>query len=273
MDLKMPDISHEIWPAEQTLLGISADHGSNSNQESPQEIQEREELAAELEAMMDAAEEAEAAEKEACNWTSDIEMDMDIDHTEETNSRNDPQEQHEHEQVQPKPKPTHVSASIAPPLLSAAPLMSNPVPRYPYHNRSIRVPISPAQKIIAQQFLRKSRNHLRETSAGGHSRPGDEENEAAKPKIQIGTARDIPEPATIPPIQSSNNYRQNVRQTRDTSQMIPAPAEDPGMHLNEMWRNLDRPSTVDERRKYYGNSQRRKRMQQKSSSKPQLEDE
>ena len=258
MDLKMPDLSHEVWPTEKRLL-VPVENKADSNDDSPQEIQEREEFAAELEAMMDAAVEAEAAGEEACIQSSDVEMGMNVDQTEETATEGSPQKQQEYEKPQSEPNPTPVLPPIAPPLLSTAPLKSDPAPRYPYLNRPIRVPISPAQKIIAQQFLRKSRDYLRDTSAGGLSRLGDEKREAANLKIQTGTARGIPEPTVVTPAQRSTEYRQNGRQRSCTSQKIPAPAQDPGMHLNEIWRDLGRPSTVDERRTFYGNSQRRKR--------------
>ena len=260
MDLKIPDLSHEVRPTEKRLL-VPVDNNTDPNQDSPQEIQEREELAAELEAMMDAAVEAEATEEEgACIQSSDVEMDMNVDQTEETDTERNPPEQQEHEQSQSEPKPTPVLPLISP-LLSTAPLKSDPAPRYPYLNRSIRVPISPAQRIIAQQFLRRSRDYLRDTSAGGLSRLGDEEREAANLKIQTGTARDIPEPATLTAAQSPTKYQQNGQLRSHTNQRIsaPAPADDPGMHLNEIWRDLDRPSTAEERRTFYGNSQRRKR--------------
>ena len=263
MDLKIPDLSHEVRSTEKRLL-VPVDNNTDPNQDSPQEIQEREELAAELEAMMDAAVETEATEEEeeACIQSSDVEMDMnvDLDQTEETDTERNPPEQQEHEQSQSDPKPTPVLPLISP-LLSTAPLKSDPAPRYPYLNRSIRVPISPAQKLIAQQFLRRSRDYLRDTSAGGLSRLGDEEREAANLKIQTGTGRAILEPATLTAAQSPTKYQQNGQLRSDTNQRIsaPAPADDPGMHLNEIWRDLGRPSTADERRTFYGNSQRRKR--------------
>lgn len=260
MDLKMPDISTEIWPSE-PRLPIAVNNNADSNQDSAEEIQGREDLAAELEAMMDAAAEADAADKEACIQKSEDEMDTDMDQTEDTNPERKLQEQPKYEQSRPSRDLADVLPSKNSPLLSAAPLMSDPAPRYRYFDRSIRVPISPAQKIIAQQFLTKSRDHLRQASAGGHSRLGDEEKEAANLKAQSGTTRNIPEPAAIT---HATQYRQNVRQTSDTSQMIPAQADDPGMHLNEIWRDLGLPSTVDERRRLYGNTRRRKR-QQKSS--------
>ena len=262
MDLKMPDVSNEVWPAEQRLAA-PVDIDTSSNQDSPQEIQERKELAAELEAMLDAAGEAEAAEIEACNQSFDVEMDMDIDEIEETDPEGNPQEQEKYERPQPEPNLTQVSPSTAPPLLSTGPLMSDPVPRYPYYNRSIRVPISPVQKIIAQQFLGKSRAHLKETSAGRNSRLSDEEKETTNLKIRTGNARNIPEPAAMVLAQSSTECQQNQPRMSGTNQMIPSPADDPGMHLNELWRALDRPSTVDERRTYYGNSRRRQRQQER----------
>ena len=265
MDLKMPGTSPEVWPAE-SPLALPMNSNTDPNEDSPQEIQEREELAAELEAMMDAAVQAEAAAIEACIQDSDEEVDMDIDESEgtDTDPKSSLQEKQGYEHQRPLQEPAKVLPSNNPPLLLAAPLVSNPAPRYPYLNRSIRVPISPAQKIIAQQFLTESRYHLKQTSAGGHSRLGDEEKAAANLKVQTGTARDIPEPTTVTHAQSGTQWRQGVRQSSDTVQMIPAPADDPGMHLNEMWRDLDRPSTVDERRTFYGNSRRRRRRQKSS---------
>ena len=254
--------SNEIWTIE-PRLPVPVIDNTDPNHDSTEEVRGREDLAAELEAMMDAAVEAEAAETEACIKKLGDEMDMDIDQTKDADPKSNLPEQQEYEQ----PRPTRESANVLPsndsPLLSAAPLMSAPAPRYPYLHRSMRVPVSPAQKIIAQQFLTESRTYLKQTSAGGRSRLGDEEKEAANLNIQSGTGRDIPEPAVF--TQSPAQYAERVRQRSDTSQMIPAPADDPGMHLNEMWRNMNRPSTVDERRTFYGNSRRRKR-QQKSSS-------
>ena len=260
MELKMPDMSNEVWPSE-PRLPMSVNNNTGPNQDSAEEIQEREELAAELEAMMDAAVEAEAADKEACIQQSDVAMDMDIDQTEDTDPERTLQQQPEYEQPQPSRDLADILPSKNTPLLSAAPLLPDPAPRYRNFNRSIRVPISPAQKIIAQQFLTNSRDHLRQASAGAHSRLGDEKKEAANLKTQSGTARKIPEPAAIT---HATQSRQSVRQTSDTSQMIPAPADDPGMHLNEMWRALGLPSTVDERRRLYGNTRRRKRLQKSS---------
>ncbi|KAL8793219.1 MAG: hypothetical protein Q9195_004155 [Heterodermia aff. obscurata] len=247
MDLKMPYISYQVLPVERPSPA-PMNSITDPNQDSPQEIQEREELAAELEAMLDAAVEAE---KEACIPDSDDEMGMDIDQAETTNSDRNLQEQH----PQPSQRPANVMHSNSPPLLSAAPLKSDPAPRYRYLNRPKRVPVSPAQKIIAQQFLTQSRDHLRETSAGGHPGPGDE---AANLNIRPGTARDIPEPA-VTSTRNGTQYGQS-----DPHQMIAMPADDPGMHLLEMWRNLERPATVDERRTWYNNSGRRRRQQRSS---------
>ena len=254
--------SNEVWTIE-PRLPVPVIDNTDSNHASAEETQGREDLAAELEAMMDAAVEAEAAEIEACIQKSGDQMDMDINQTKHTDPERNLPERQEYEQPRPSRESDNVLPSNDCPLLSAAPLRSAPAPSYPYLHRSMRVPVSAAQKIIAQQFLTESRKYLKKTSAGGHSRLGDEEKEATNLNIQSGTGRYIPEPAVF--TQSATQYGQSVRQTSDLSQMIPGPADDPGMHLNEMWRNLDRPSTVDERRTFYGNSRRRKR-QQKSSA-------
>lgn len=174
MDLKMPDTKSRALSTIRLIEepGSSPSSIPHSMPETNQEIKERAELAEEFEAMLDAEIEAEEADGFVIANSSDNEMDIDMDYPDSPELGADPEvEVEKPENPPPPPIPIKVLPSNAPPLHAYPPLSITPVqpgqsPRYTYVGRHMIAPVSPAQKMIAQQFLSKARTHLKQNSAG-----------------------------------------------------------------------------------------------------------
>ena len=170
----MPDISSQS----QSTVRLIEEPGSSppvsrTIPETNQDTQERAELADELEAMLDAAVEAEEADGVVIANSSDDETDIDMDYLDGAESGADPGvEVEERINQNTPPSPFKVLPSNAPPLpayppLSITLLQFGRPPQYTHVGRHMISPVNPAQKMIAQQFLSKARIYLKQSSAGG----------------------------------------------------------------------------------------------------------
>ena len=140
--------------------------------ETKQDIQDRAELADELEGMLDAEVEAEKSDSVVIANSSEDETDIDMEDLDGAELGADPEAEVE-ERIQhlPPPSPFKVLPSNAPPLPAYQPLPITPLqpgqpPQYTYVGRHMIAPVTPAQKMIAQRFLSQARIHLKQSCAG-----------------------------------------------------------------------------------------------------------
>lgn len=169
----MPDISSQ---APSTVRLVEETGHSPSSipplmSETSQDIQDRAELADELEAMLDAEVEAEETDGAIIANSSEDETDIDMENLDGAELGADPEAEVEQRIEHPPPRPFKVLPSNAPPLaayppLSITPLQPGQPPQYTYVGQHMIAPVSPAQKMIAHKFLSQARTHLKQSCAG-----------------------------------------------------------------------------------------------------------
>ena len=174
MDLKTPYMRNRANPTVRLIEEPVRSQSSipQSMPETKQDIQDRAELADELEGMLDAEVEAEEANGVVIANSSGDETDIDMEDLDGAELGADPEAEVE-ERIQhlPPPSPFKVLPSNAPPLAAYPPLPVSPFqlgqpPQYTYVGRHMIAPVTPAQKMIAQQFLSQARLHLKQSCAG-----------------------------------------------------------------------------------------------------------
>ena len=76
--------------------------------------------------------------------------------------------------------------------------------------------------------------------------------------LGAGAPREIPEPLATTQTQATQRHRRSMSDKTGAAYRTPSPVPNPGMHLKELWRDIDNPGNVGGKRQWYGKRQKRR---------------